>query len=153
MKKKIWQSILISILGVGIAGGMALLFTDTDSSWYQSLIQPSIQPPPTVFAIAWSVIYLIYAASLALAIINDSGKKTYFLYLIQGMLNIAWCLFYFKFHLPAVALISLIAYIIVGFICLKEVFKSSKISAYLLIPCQAWLVFAALLNVLTIILN
>ncbi len=55
MKKKIIDSILLSVLLTAITAGVAMLFVDTKSDWYLSLNQPSFQPPGWAFGVAWTI--------------------------------------------------------------------------------------------------
>lgn len=152
-KKKIIESALISLLAVAIVAGSAMLFTDTKSTWYMMLEKPSIQPPAIVFPIVWSVLYLLYAASLTLAIINNASKKTFILFLILGILNIAWCLFFFTFKLPVIALLIILLYLVASYLTIKELYPYSKWGALLLIPSMLWLALATVINYLIILLN
>ena len=117
------------------------------------LEKPSIQPPAIVFPIVWSVLYLLYAASLTLAIINNASKKTFILFLILGILNIAWCLFFFTFKLPVIALLIILLYLVASYLTIKELYPYSKWGALLLIPSMLWLALATVINYLIILLN
>ena len=152
-KKKIIEAVLISLLAVAIVAGSALLFTDTNSTWYMMLKKPDLQPPAIVFPIVWSILYLLYAASLTLAILNNANKKTFVLFLILGALNILWCLFFFTFKLPIIALIIILLYLIASYLTIKELYPFSKWGALLLIPSTLWLLLATVLNYLIILLN
>ena len=152
-KKKIIEAALISLLAVAIVAGSAMLFTDTKSTWYMMLGKPSIQPPAIVFPIVWSILYLLYAASLTLAIINNASKKTFILFLILGVLNIAWCLFFFTFKLPVAALLIILLYLVASYLTIKELYPFSKWGALLLIPSMLWITLATVINYLIILLN
>ena len=56
MNKRIIGSIVPAVLVVGATAALALLFTNTQSEWYTSLIKPSFQPPAAVFGIVWTVV-------------------------------------------------------------------------------------------------
>lgn len=152
-KKKIIEAVLISLLAVAIVAGAAMLFTDTQSTWYKMLEKPSIQPPAIVFPIVWTILYLLYVASLTLAILNSASKKTFVLFLIQGVLNILWCLFFFTFKLPIVALVIILLYLVANYLTIKELYPYSKWGALLLIPLEVWLALATVINYLIILLN
>ena len=51
---------LLLCLGVGILGS---LVTARYRTWYAGLVKPFWTPPPFVFPIAWSVLYLMMAIS------------------------------------------------------------------------------------------
>lgn len=153
MKKKILDSILLSLLLTAIVAGTAMLFTDTKSDWYIALQKPSIQPPAIVFPIVWTVVYLLFAASLTLVQLNCKDNKTYVLFVIQGVLNILWCLFFFTAHLPLVALVIIIGYLISTYLTMRRIYSCSKTAFFLFLPQCVWLVFAAVLNYMIVLLN
>ena len=153
MKKKIVDSILLSLLFTAVTAGTAMLFVDTQSEWYINLTKPSIQPPPLVFAVAWSVIYLLCAASLTFALLKDEPAKVYEHNGIQTLLNIACCLFYFTLHLPLISFGIILAYLVVCYLTIRQVYSISKPAAWLLVPAALWLAFAAVLNYMILLLN
>ena len=153
MKRKILESVIVSVLLVAATAALALLFTDTDSEWYAALIKPSFQPPSEVFAIVWTAVYLLYAASLSLAQINGADNITYILYGLIGLMNILWCLIFFTLQMPATALIIIIAYILFIVFAILRVSKISSPAAGLLVPSLIWLIYATALNIGIILLN
>ncbi len=153
MKKKITDSILISLLVTALTAGIAMLFVDTKSAWYVSLIKPSIQPPPIVFIIAWTVIYLLYAASLTLAQIKNVEPRAYAFYALQAVLNIAWCLFFFTLHMMYVGFAMIVLYLAATYLTVREIYGQTKTGALILLPQAAWLILAAVVNYMTILLN
>ena len=153
MKKKIIDSIMISALVTLLTAGIALLFTDTNSDWYLSLNMPSFQPPGWVFGVVWSILYVLFGVNLTLAQINNAPSKVYGLFLLQSVLNIGWCLFYFTLHLMYIGLVIIIAYLIVTYLTARKLYDYSKIGAYIFIPQGIWLTIALVLNYSTILLN
>ncbi|MBR2860260.1 MAG: tryptophan-rich sensory protein [Clostridia bacterium] len=153
MKKKIIDSVLLSVLLTAITAGVAMLFVDTKSQWYLSLNQPSFQPPGWVFGVVWTILYCLYAASLSLAQIKAVPEKTYISFLAQAVLNIGWCLFYFTLHLLFVGLGIIIAYLVCTYLTIRSVYPYSKTGALILLPQCLWLILAAVLNYTTILLN
>lgn len=153
MKKKLIDSIMISLLATLLTAGLAMLFVDTDSQWYLNLIKPSFQPPPWVFGVVWSILYILYGVNLTLAQLNNASNKVYGLFLLQSVLNIAWCLFYFTFHLMYIGLVIIIAYLVVTYLTARKLYDYSRIGAYLFIPQGIWLIIALILNYSTILLN
>ncbi len=153
MKKKIIDSIMISLLAVLLTAGLAMLFVDTKSDWYLSLNMPSFQPPGWVFGVVWSILYILYGVTLTLAQVNDAPPKVYGLFLLQSLLNIAWCLFYFTFHKAYIGLVIILAYLVVTYLTARKLYGYSKLGAYLFIPQGIWLIIALILNYSTILLN
>ena len=153
MKKKLIDSIMISILATLLTAGIAMLFVDTESEWYLSLNQPAFQPPAWVFGIVWTILYILYGVTLTLAQINNAPSKVYGLFLLQSVLNIGWCLFYFTLHMLYSGLVIIIAYIVVTYLTARKLYDYSKLGAYLFIPQGVWLLIALILNYFTILLN
>lgn len=151
MKKKIVDSILLSLLFTAITAGLAMFFTDTKSPWYLSLVKPAIQPPPWVFIAAWTVVYLLFAASLALTMIHGGETTDYILYGLQIACNILWCLFFFRLHLMYVGFGIIVVYLTVTYLFIRKRIRSWP--GWLLIPQGLWLVLAGIINYLTILLN
>lgn len=139
--------IACSVLFFGAVAAMGTAFVDTSSEWYQSLIKPALQPPPIVFSIVWSVLYLMLAASLTLvSIMPDAQKKTLALYVLTGVLNVLWTYTFFYLANPGGAVFVLIITIIAAILLFSEVYRSNRIASYLLIPYMVWLCFALYLN-------
>ena len=151
MKKKTVDAVLLGVLLSGLTAGAALLFTDTKSAWYLSLNQPAIQPPPLVFMIVWTLVYVLFAASVAVSAADEENGTPWALYLLQGVLNAAWCLAFFKLHLLYVGFGLIVAYLVVTYLTIRQ--QKNRTAGWLLVPQTVWLVAAAALNYLTILLN
>ena len=67
--------VILSVLFVAAVAAVGTLFTDTTSEWYQNLIKPELQPPGIVFAVAWTVLYGLIAASLSLVAVREHPPK------------------------------------------------------------------------------
>lgn len=153
MNKKLWDSILISLLATSVTAGIALLFTDTESLWYVSLEKPMLQPPGWVFGAVWSIVYVLYGASLTIAQIKNVPSKIYLIYGLQSLCNILWCLFFFTWHMLYTSLIIIIVYIVATYLTIRKTYAYTKVGALLLIPQGIWLVIATVLNYMIILLN
>lgn len=139
--------IACSVLLFAAVAAIGAAFTDTSSEWYQSLIKPALQPPPIVFSIVWSVLYLMLAASLSLvSLMPDAQKKTLALYVLTGVLNVLWTYTFFTLQNPGGAVFVLIITIIAAIALFSDVYRHNKIASYLLIPYMVWLCFALYLN-------
>lgn len=153
MKKKLWDSIFLSVLVTLVTAGLALLFTDTESAWDVSLNKPSFQPPGWVFGTVWSIVYTLYAVSLTFAQLKEVPKKNYIFYALQAVFNVLWCLFFFTLHIPYTSLAIIILYIIATYLTIRNVYGYSKIASLTLIPQEIWLIIATVLNYFIIFLN
>jgi translocator protein len=143
------------IWGVTVAGLGAFL-TEL-SPWYYGLKKPRWQPPDWLFGPAWTVILGLASLSLFFALRQsasaDVRREVFLLFVLNGILNIAWSPLFFKKRRPdwALAEVPLLwLSILVPIILLMPVFVWSSV---LLLPYLAWVSFAMILNVTIVRLN
>ena len=125
--------------------------------WYASLKKPSWQPPKWLFAPAWTVIFICatWGAVLAWNHAGNFGDR-YFLissFALNGVLNVAWSLFFFKWRRPDWALteVALLWLSILELVLLT--YGIIPRAGYLLLPYLLWVSFAAYLNRTIVKLN
>lgn len=155
-KKKINIRVLItSLIIIALVALIGSQFTSmsVNSQWYSS-IKPSITPPDIVFPIVWSILFLLIAISLYLAWTRAENKKQkseiILAFGINLLLNILWSVFYFGMRNPFLALLEMIFLIVSIRIMMKVTYKISKPASYLLWPYLLWVLFAAILNYMSI---
>lgn len=127
-----------------------------NSLWYDSLTKPVLSPPSYIFPPVWSVLYVTIFISLILFIINKtktSKKYGYIYFSIQMILNLLWSPAFFIMHNIGLALFIVILLDMSVILTIKNFYKVSVISAYLLIPYLIWIIFATYLNISYLILN
>ena len=126
-----------------------------NSSWYDSLISPSIVPPAWVFAPVWFVLYVLMFISLAFYIISNVEDKKfgYMFFIIQFLLNLAWSPVFFGLKSILGGLIVVISLDIFVFLTLKNFCCASKWACIFLIPYFLWILFATYLNLRYLMLN
>jgi tryptophan-rich sensory protein len=120
-----------------------------DSNWYLSLNKPPLSPPSSVFVPVWSVLYILMFISLGLYIAQDTEKskiRGFIYFFIQLFFNAIWSPIFFILQNIGFALLVVIFLDIFVLMTIKEFYKISKISAYLLIPYLIWILFATYLN-------
>ncbi len=143
---------LVIVFGIAYLGS---LFTapGVQSEWYQS-VRPQITPPDAVFPIIWNILFFLIALSLTFSWIfaHNSGKKSKvaLLYGVNLALNLLWSILYFKFQSPILATIDIFALLISIYGIMRFNWRISKISTWLLIPYFFWVLFAAILTILSI---
>ena len=117
--------------------------------WFFGLAKPSLYPPPAVFPIVWSLLYLMMGVALAM-IVTARGAPgrgaAIAVFVVQFLLNLAWSPVFFAMHqidaaLGVLALLDL-ALIITVFLF----YKVRPLAAWLLLPYLAWALFATALN-------
>ncbi|OJU13317.1 MAG: hypothetical protein BGN88_09220, partial [Clostridiales bacterium 43-6] len=122
---------------------------------YAEIIKPPLSPPPWVFPVAWTILYVLMG--IAFCIIKDSDSKNknkaLRLFYLQLALNFLWTPVFFTLQLYWVAMVILL---LLWAVVLLTTFRFRLIDATagnLLIPYLLWLSFAAYLNMGVACLN
>lgn len=150
--------LVFSILICQLAGITGALFTaGSVSGWYAALIKPSFNPPDSVFAPVWTVLYLLMGISMFLiwkeGLKNKEVRNTFILFIIQLVFNALWTVIFFGAQsLTGGFIIILILWALI-LICIFRFLRISKAAGLLLIPYILWVTFAAVLNYFLMILN
>ncbi len=153
-KKKLFISLAVPLA----VGGAAALLTMGSMSSYDSIIKPQLSPPPVVFPIAWTVLYILMGISCYLIWNSDKANKedvnkALWIYGIQLALNAAWPLLFFNGKLFSLSLVELIIMLVTVILMTVKFGEINKTASYLQIPYILWLIFAAYLNYSVYILN
>lgn len=152
MSSKSKYQILSVILVIKVAG-LGSLFVNLGTNWFNSLIKPSQWIPNFVIPIVWTVIYLLACIYLVILIKNDKfDKKNIILFIVNGILNVLWCLIFFTLKQTFLGLIIIVINLVLGFI-LYSYQNKDNILAKLLLIYPLWLSVATCLNLCLWILN
>lgn len=128
---------------------------------YSGMIMPPLSPPDIVFPIVWSILYLMIGLSLYFIITAPAftpekiaaKKSATWLWIAQLIFNLCWPLAFFTFQLYAFSFVWLCMLIAINMALIINCFKFSKPAAWLLIPYEIWLLFAAYLNLYIALFN
>src|SRR5512146_469247 len=105
---------LLLCLAVGTLEG--LVTRPEIAAWYAGLAKPSWTPPPPVFPIAWTVLYVLMAFSFwrlwDLETRSAASSRAMIWFLIQLALNALWSPVFFGWHGNRSALVIIIALLI-----------------------------------------
>ncbi len=143
-------AVLLTVAGAVLAS----LSTKTDTQWYQSLTLSPLQPPPPVFGIVWTVLYILLAVSFAFVVTQQRPRgSAVFGYVLNIVLNALWSPIFFLMRQPLPALFIMLALIINLIVLMRNVWPSCRASVYMLIPYLGWLCIATVLNVSVVVLN
>ena len=124
--------------------------------WYKNLKKAPWTPKPPVFGVVWTILYILMAIALYLVWTN---KKCYpycdaiKVFFLQLLLNVIWTTIFFRFKMPFLALIDLIAILVTVGYTYKEFSIINKTAGELLIPYLAWLLIAFTLNLYIVVMN
>ena len=126
---------------------------------YSELDSPPLSPPPQLFAIVWSVLYIIVGGVTGAVFannikeLNEERRFGLTLSFLGFILNLLWYpLFFGRGELTA-ALVDVAVILIFNIVCTVGFYKIKKAYGLLLVPYSLWLAFAFYLNLGYIILN
>ena len=141
--------------------GMLSGLTSGSMRGYGSYVVPPLTPPDVVFPIVWSILYAMIGLSLFFilrqptiteALARDKNTAIW-LWGVQLAFNLLWPYAFFTLRLYTFSFLWLTALVAVNFALIIYAFRVNKLAGALLIPYQAWLMFAAYLNLFIAILN
>ena len=144
-----WALVLVpGILFLGFFSGQ-VAGSGAGNPWFMELTKPSLYPPPQLFRIVWSILYVVIALALAMVVTayGAAGRRSAIIaFAVQLALNLAWSPLFFGAHklVPALVLLMVLDLaIIVTVLLFRQV---RPLAAMLLLPYLAWCLFATLLN-------
>ncbi len=157
MHKRKIRTYLYSIgIALGVGGLSALLSSSAMKSYEQTVNQPPLSPPPFIFPIVWTVLFILMGIGAARVWLYGEGrgrKRGLILYVLQLIFNFAWTLIFFNLQAFGFSFVWLLALItLVGMMMLYFYF-SDRTASLLQIPYLLWLCFAAVLNFMVWKLN
>ncbi len=144
----------ISILGA--VGWLVLTFGTAaigsrflPDEWYRKLNKPSWNPPNSIFAPVWTILYLLMAAAAWLVWRRygiSAALVPLSLFVLQLLLNAAWTWLFFGRHQIRSALIDIVVLWILILATLISFWRLDMLAGILLLPYLAWVSFAMVLN-------
>ena len=144
----------IPILSVILVALLGSIFTNMGLDWYETLARPSEWIFSSIIPIMWSIIYTLFTIYLLYLVHKDKLKKKQFILLvINGFLNVLWCLTYFTLESLLGGQIVIVINLIFSILLIKEVYKTNKVWGYILGIYSIWLSIATCLNLAIWILN
>ena len=150
MKKNIIITIA-SIIGVAALG---TLFTQLGMSWFDSLDKPSEWIPSFIIPIVWTVIYLLFIYVLVKwQTKTPLTTENIILLVINGVLNILWCLVFFTLHQLFLGNVILVINFLFAVRLYLEICKEDAMNGLIISLYPVWLGIATTLNIALWILN
>ena len=138
-----------------LVGGIATLVSMDGMKAYAYLPQSPLTPPPVVFSIVWSVLYILMGVSAALVYTAPPRglKAQHLLYAGTLVLTFLWPVLLFALGLRLAALITLLVMLALAIGTVIRYRPISPPAAWLQIPYALWLCFAFYLNLTAYQLN
>jgi len=151
-----WTPTLIAAAGVTVLGVAGMMLTPLDA-WYYNLRKPSWQPPNWLFGPVWTIIFILEAASAVIGWQSSRSVSGGILlistYVVNGLLNMLWSLFFFKLRRPDWALYE-VGFLWLSIVAMIEVLRHEAGMAWIfLVPYLLWVSFAAFLTSTIVRLN
>jgi tryptophan-rich sensory protein len=146
---------LLLCLGVGTLG--SLVTAPEILTWYGGLVKPFWTPPPFVFPIAWSVLYLLMAVSFwrvwNLETRSTDRSKAMMWFLVQLVLNALWSPVFFSWHGTKTALLIIVALLVAIAATMLMAIRTDRLACWLLAPYLAWVAYATTINAGVVAMN
>ena len=148
--------VVIAALAACLVAWLGATITDT-GGWYRSLVQPRWAPPDALYPIGWTVIFALTALAgvTAWREMPNARESEWLigLFALNGFLNIAWSLIFFRLHRPDWAMIESVLLWCSVLALIVYCFRRSMLAAILLVPYLCWVTFAGYLTMTIVRLN
>lgn len=153
-KQSFWPYVIFIFLSL-LTGGLATLVSMDGMRAFQNLAQSPLTPPPVVFSIVWSILYILIGVSAALVYIaSPRGLKDQHLFFAGTLLlNFLWPVLFFALGLRLAALVTLLVMLALAIGTVIRYRPVSATAAWLQVPYALWLCFAVYLNLTAYQLN
>ena len=154
MQKDFVKDILSSFLPVAVVAGLGSLFLQMGREWYDQLQKPEQWLPDFVIPVVWSVIYVV-AVIIIFRLLQTKRMEQSLatLFVINGVLNVLWCLVFFTLRQLFLGMVIITTNAIFAWLLITAIFKRNKLFAGILLIYPIWLNIATSLNLATWILN
>jgi translocator protein len=151
-----WRPMLAAALAACAVAALGAVVTDL-GPWYYHLAEPRWKPPDWLFGPAWTLIFSLAGISGYRSWIagrrDATEARILALFLLNGLLNVAWSALFFRLQRPDWALLEVVLLwlSIAALIALSA--RRSALAAWLLVPYLLWVSFAGVLNLSVVRLN
>lgn len=145
---------IISTALIVIVAVLGTIFTQIGMNWFDGLTKPSEWIPSFIIPIVWTVIYLAFAIILVKwQNKTDLTKENIILLVINGVLNVLWCLVFFTLQQLFIGNVIIIINAIFALRLIFEIAKEDAMYGLILSIYPIWLCIATSLNTALWILN
>ena len=156
MWKKIKPYVISIALALGV-GGLSALLTAGNMDLYSEIVRPPLAPPPWLFPVVWTILYILMGISSAMIFTSDASKRdinnSLTVYGINLFLNFFWSIIFFNMRAYLFAFIWLVALWVTILLMIIKFVKIKPVAGYLQIPYLLWVTFAGYLTLAIYILN
>ena len=146
-RKVALAAFLVLTLGTGLLG--RIVAGTGLETWYRGLSKPPLTPPDWVFAVVWTLLFVLMAVAawrVWLTLPGPGRRVSLIVFGLQLALNLGWTVIFFGLQLPRVALAMLLALVLAVLADTLLFAQRDRLAAGLMLPYLAWLGFAGYLN-------
>ena len=146
-KHDIWPYVIFIFLSL-LTGGLATLVSMDGMKAFQYLSQSSLTPPPAVFSVVWSILYILMGIGAAMVFQTDHPRRPTALtvYAVQLIVNFFWSLFFFNLQQYAVSFFWLLLLWLLIVVMIRLFYQIKPIAGLLQLPYLLWVTFAGYLT-------
>ena len=145
-----WNKIRPYVISVAIAlgvGGLSALLTSGNMDIYSRIEQPPLAPPPILFPIVWTILYVLMGISAAMIYEEkdrkpDEVRNALTVYGISLFFNFFWSIIFFNMQAYLFASVWLVALWALILLTITKYYRIKPVAAYLQIPYLVWVTFA-----------
>jgi len=152
----LWTQVLAAGAAAIVVAVLGATMTDL-GPWYQGLAKPSFQPPDWAFGPAWTLIFACAALAgvTAWRAAPDGASREWIigLFALNGFLNVAWTVLFFRLQRPDWALIEVGLLWLSVLALLVYLGRFSRLAGALIVPYLVWVAFAGVVNYQVVQLN
>ena len=148
------KSIILTIISIILVAGLGTLFAQLGMGWFDGLIKPTEWIPSWIIPVVWTVIYLLFAYVL-IKWQNKTPltKENVILLVINGVLNVLWCLVFFTLKQLFLGNVIIIINALFGLRLYFEICKEEAMNGLIISIYPIWICIATTLNIALWILN
>lgn len=145
-----WSDVFVVVLPLVLGSGGAAVVKklNEDKGTRPCGGKSSLEPPPWVFALAWTVLFALQGV-VGLMLWRRGSRRWstpgFKLWALLTALLVAWWPVFALWCKPMAAFLTVVAIALLTFYCVWRFWKMGKWTGKLLLPLAAWLTFASYL--------
>lgn len=148
------KNIIISVVAIVVVAGLGTLFAQLGMSWFDGLNKPTEWIPSFIIPIMWTIIYGLFGYVLIRWQTKTTlTKENIILLIINGVLNVLWCLVFFTLKQLFLGNVVIIINALFAIRLYFEISKEDALSGWIVSIYPIWLAIATSLNIALWILN
>ncbi|MBQ9985502.1 MAG: tryptophan-rich sensory protein [Oscillospiraceae bacterium] len=152
MSKALKTKIIFILISLGV-GGLSALLTRGSMDIFDTVVRPPLSPPPILFPIVWTVLYVLMGLGAARVYLKDPKSPGIMTFEINLALNFFWSIIFFNMRAFGFAFLWLLALLATVIVMTMRFYRVDKPAAYMQIPYILWLLFAGYLNLYIYLMN